>query len=678
MGNLYSAWAELSDVEVTGKTTPPEDVTNFQLVIQGSKAFLTWDQVSDLDVLHGGNYWLRYTSDTTANWGSSTDITRYIPGNTSSYLAPLLSGRYLLKAVDSSGNESISAIAINTNFADILNLNAVYTSTQHPNFGNDTSDTGVNDSNTTNITYDSDNQAIELATATLATGTHDLYLFSGTNTDIIDTYDSTQNSITDSGATDYVAANIFDSATGNFDDRTGNFDDTVHTTNKLVDENATFTSSLVGYIVRNVDDDVTATVTALDNSTTLTLDADIFQGANEQYRFEVQPNILRDLTVDFTTATVSLVGRTVRLDDNSEAIITAVDSNGTECTLDSDLFEDGHNLDYHIEWGPNQIFDSSATFDSSVVGKTIYNTTQSTSTTISAFVSTKELTLTDPIFEHRDGDSYSIQIVASDNKLRDTGASFDDTMLNRLVVNTTTDNNTSVVSVDSSTELTLSSNIFTSDQDGYRIEGDVASTGYYYFTDDSIDLGTTYTSRVIADYKTDSFDNNELFDVTTGLFDSRTGLFDGSDISSTNAQLEVRTTTDDPASSGATWSAWTKLFIGDYTARAFEFRLKLTADTVTQNIRVTGLSATIDMPDTVKRAYGVTTDSGTNNGTKVITYTTPFKTTPTVGITLTTTDDNNIYHQISSSDNEGFTVTFYDNSTSQASQETFNWISVGY
>jgi len=120
------------------------------------------------------------------------------------------------------------------------------------------------------------------------------------------------------------------------------------------------------------------------------------------------------------------------------------------------------------------------------------------------------------------------------------------------------------------------------------------------------------------------------------------------------------------------------LFIGDYTARAFEFRLKLTADTVTQNIRVTGLSVTIDMPDTVKRAYGVTTDSGTNNGTKVITYTTPFKTTPTVGITLTTTDDNNIYHQISSSDNEGFTVTFYDNSTSQASQETFNWISVGY
>ena len=676
MGNLYSPFA-YKETEIFGKTTPPEDVTGFQMVAQGSKANFTWTPVADLDVIHGGNYWLRYTSDVSASWSASSTIDDKIPGNASSYLGPLLSGRYLLKAVDSSGNESVNSVIIVSNVADILNLNVIDTLTEDPNFGDDTSDEGINDTNTSNIYYDSTNNAITLGTASLATGTHDEYYATGTNTDVIDTYDSTQNSILDdnsgSNYTAFISENWIDSASGNVDDRSGNIDTLAHTTNKLEDDNASFTSSWLNQVVRNITDDTTANVTAVDDANTLTLDADIFDGGSEDYRLEVQENILRDLTVDFTTASVSLVGRTVRLDDGTTATVSSVNS-ATQITLSSDLMEDNHGADYHIEWGPYQVFDSSANFGTEVVGKTIRNTTEGTSATVSARVSQYELTLDDTIFDHQDGDSYTIEV---DTKvLRDTGASFDSTHANRIIRNVDTDAVTSVVSVDSGTELTINSDIFPTDGANYKIEGDVESEGYYYFTNMPFDLGATYQSRVSATFDSDSYDVLELFDATSGNFDSRSGLFDGTDISSTNAVLQVRTTTDDPNSS-PTWTSWNNFYIGDYLARGFQFRMKLTSTNTTQNIQVTSLSVVVDMPDVIKRDYNVTSDSGTNNGTKVITYANPFKTTPTVGITTTASNDK-ISWTISSSTNTGFTVTFYDNNANQASQETFNWISSGY
>jgi len=336
--------------------------------------------------------------------------------------------------------------------------------------------------------------------------------------------------------------------------------------------------------------------------------------------------------------------------------------------------EDNHGADYHIEWGPYQVYDSTGPFTSAVVGKTIRNTTEGTSATVSALVSAYELTLDDTIFDHQDGDSYTIEV---DTKiLRDTGASFDSTHANRIIRNIDTGDQTYIVSVDSSTELTINSDIFPTDGANYKIEGNVESSGTYYFTDEYIDLGTTYTSRLLTEYTSDSFDVLELFDATGGNFDTRTGLFDGSDISSTNAQVQVRTTTDDPSGT-PTWSSWINFYIGDYTARAFQFRMNLSSTNVTQNIRVDSLKVTIDMPDTIKRDYNVQTDSGDDNEIKVITYETPFKTTPTVSVTPVDSDDH-ISFTISSSSNTGFTVTFHDGNLNQGSQEYFNYVAVGY
>jgi hypothetical protein len=93
-------------------------------------------------------------------------------------------------------------------------------------------------------------------------------------------------------------------------------------------------------------------------------------------------------------------------------------------------------------------------------------------------------------------------------------------------------------------------------------------------------------------------------------------------------------------------------------------------------VQIDELTVTVDMPDQIKRNAGVTSSSGANNGTEVITYATPYKIVPTVGITLQDANTGD-YWTISSSTASGFTVTFY-NSSATATQKTFNWISSGY
>jgi len=944
---LYSPFVTW-DQEIYGKLVPPNDVTDFQMVAQGDQAQLSWTKVTDLDVSIGGSYWLRYTSKTSGvTWSDATDITKNIPGNSDSYSAPLMAGTYLIKALDSSGNESTNAVLIESNVADLMGLNAVYTTTQHPSFGSGTADKGINDSNTSNIFYDTVNNVIQLSAAQLATGTHDAYYAVGTHEDdivssgthddarlsgtandilVTGTHDDnlaagthddaratgTHNAILNAGSTELNGENFFDTASGSWDSRSGNFDDISHTTNMLEDDNASFDSSWLNNIVRNTTDNTTATVTAVTSSTRLTLSSDLFDGiSGEAYRLETKINQLRDTSATFTaadvgrtirnitdggTATISsidsgnlvtlssslflndhgdtweleagpnvlrdtgaaftaaLVGRTVRnttdgttatvssytnanelvlssgifdnkdthnyeveavpnklyntaggftashvgnlvrnTNDNTTATVSAYVSaneltlssgifdnknghtynvhneasrlrdltatfsaadvgrtvrnntdnttatissliSGTEVALSSGIFDDQNGDIWELEAGPNYLRDTGATFPSSLVGRTVRNTTDGTTATVSSFVNANELVLSSGIFDNKDGHVYEVEpgydrlydpsasftsevvgkvvrnttdnttatvssrvsgtelVLSSgifDNQdgegyrievpsfiLRDTGASFTSAHDNKVIWNTDTGLSTHVFSVTDSNNLVVSDNIFgQTNGSNYQVDGDIASVGYYYFTDQSIDLGQVYTSRLTANYSSSSFTTSDLFDFEGGNFDSGSGLFDGTDISDTNSLIQVRTTSDDPSSS-PTWGSWYNFFIGDYTARGFQFRAKLTSANTTHNVKISDLSATIDMPDTIKRETQVQSDSGTNNGTKVITYTVPFKTTPTVGITMSTSDTGD-YYTISNSNTSGFTVTFY-NSSNTATQKTFNWMSSGY
>jgi hypothetical protein len=660
-----------------------------------------------------------------------------------------MSGSYLIKALDSTGNESTNAGYIVSNVADILALNAVYTSIQeaqiHPGglygpFGSISIDKGINDSNTTNIFYDSSDSTIELASASLSTGTHDAYYATGNHEDDVvssGTHDDaratgTHNAILNSGSTEYQAVNFVDSAAGNFDDRSGNFDDIEHTANKLEDDNASFDSTWLDNLIRNTTDNTTATVTAVDSSTVLTLSSDIFDASGESYRLETKATQLRDTGASFAAGDV---GRTIRnTTNNTTATISTVDSS-TVVTLSSGIFSNDNGDAWELEAGPNNLRDTGASFTSALVGRTVRNTNDSTTATVSAFVNSNELTLSSGIFDNKDGHVYEVE--PGYDRLYDPTASFTDEYIGKIVRNTT-DNTTATVSsrVDG-TELVLSSGIFDNqdgegyrievpggvlrdtgvtfvagthdnriirnldsalvssissidaynnlvleedifgqtDQANYKIEGDVPAEGYYYFTDQSIDLGAVYTSRVTASYSSTAVSVTDLFDLTAGNFDSNSGLFDGTDISDANASLEIRITTDDPAGT-PTWGTWTHMLVGDYYARGMQFRMKLTSANTSHNVQVDSLSITVDMPDTTKRQTGVQGDTGTNNGTSIITYSTPFKATPTVGVTLQNADTGD-YWTISSSSSTGFTITFF-NSSNTATQKTFNWVSTGY
>lgn len=202
------------------------------------------------------------------------------------------------------------------------------------------------------------------------------------------------------------------------------------------------------------------------------------------------------------------------------------------------------------------------------------------------------------------------------------------------------------------------------------------TSGEYYF-DAPVDLGGTFTSRLTAQMQLTRFeDSGLLFDDAGGLFDARGGFFDGGSVnfSDVDAQLWVRTTSDDPNGSPVTWSAWLPFFVGDYTARGFEFKVVMTTENESATPRISALKVNVDMPD---RVYAVAdTASGTAAGGKQVSFSPAFKETPTVVITpqdLTTGD----YYEIVSKSASDCYVRFRD-SGGTVIDRTFDLVAKGY
>ena len=124
--------------QVLGKTAPPADVTQLQLAVQGGTGLLSWNLHPDLDVRIGGRIVVRHSTSAIPNWNTSIPIAEF-PGGATSGSVPLVSGAYLAKALDSVGKYSVNTASSETTAPDIINFNAVATSTQHPTFpGNKT------------------------------------------------------------------------------------------------------------------------------------------------------------------------------------------------------------------------------------------------------------------------------------------------------------------------------------------------------------------------------------------------------------------------------------------------------------------------------------------------------------------------------------------------------------
>lgn len=121
--------------QILGKTAPPADVVGFSMVPNAGQAYLTWNQATDLDVLVGGQVVIRFTPNLTGqSWNDAIEIVPAVPGTATSALAPLLTGTYMIKFVDSSGNSSVNADEVITTAPYTSSLNIVQTLTEDPTF----------------------------------------------------------------------------------------------------------------------------------------------------------------------------------------------------------------------------------------------------------------------------------------------------------------------------------------------------------------------------------------------------------------------------------------------------------------------------------------------------------------------------------------------------------------
>ncbi|MHA6128927.1 TipJ family phage tail tip protein [Pseudomonas fluorescens group sp. PF-1] len=81
---------------------PPSALVGLRLDVINSVAALAWEPVPELDVKLGGSINIRHSRNTSATWDSALPLTE-VAGRSTSTVVSLLPGKYLARAVDSSG-----------------------------------------------------------------------------------------------------------------------------------------------------------------------------------------------------------------------------------------------------------------------------------------------------------------------------------------------------------------------------------------------------------------------------------------------------------------------------------------------------------------------------------------------------------------------------------------------
>jgi len=199
--------------------------------------------------------------------------------------------------------------------------------------------------------------------------------------------------------------------------------------------------------------------------------------------------------------------------------------------------------------------------------------------------------------------------------------------------------------------------------------GGVVGSGSYAFAQ-SLDLGVVEKSRLTATIDAVSFDTGDMIDFRTDLIDSWLDI-DGALINDTSVVLYVRTTEDDPAGSPA-WTEWQRFAMGDYEARAFQWKVDMASESATHNVVVTGLSVSVDMPDRIDYARGVVSAAGP----QLVTFDRAFRIVPAIGVTAQNMAQGD-YFTVTSPGQAGFTVNFFNAAGTPISRR-FDWDAKGY
>jgi len=187
--------------------------------------------------------------------------------------------------------------------------------------------------------------------------------------------------------------------------------------------------------------------------------------------------------------------------------------------------------------------------------------------------------------------------------------------------------------------------------------GVLPSDGTYELSD-VVDLEAIFQCRATGSLAVLGMDINadDLYGLTdlyalTNLYSDVSGLF--------SAGIEIRTTNDDPAGS-PTWTAYKPFLVGDYTARAFQIRLKLTGTPPNITPVVTSVTVNFDMPD---RVIGFSAAVGTSGAS--ISFSPAFYAIPKVGIAVTDGQEGDAYTMANLSET-GFDIAFTNDGTAVA------------
>lgn len=208
--------------------------------------------------------------------------------------------------------------------------------------------------------------------------------------------------------------------------------------------------------------------------------------------------------------------------------------------------------------------------------------------------------------------------------------------------------------------------ITTRNFDGGTTNNNVPSSGTYEFAN-VIDLGSKQTTRLTANITQTTDDRDRLFDNVSGNFDSQASNFDGDASVNASSHLEIATSDDN-----STYTSFRNFNVGDYSARYFKFRLIMESLDNSATPVISALSVNADMIERLVSENDVV--SGT--GTKSITFSPIFISTPAIGISaqgLATGD----FYEITNKSVSGFDITFKNSSNSVISK-SFDFIAKGH
>tara|TARA_R110000824_G_scaffold82503_3_gene206809 strand:+ start:10784 stop:13894 length:3111 start_codon:yes stop_codon:yes gene_type:complete len=123
--------------------------------------------------------------------------------------------------------------------------------------------------------------------------------------------------------------------------------------------------------------------------------------------------------------------------------------------------------------------------------------------------------------------------------------------------------------------------------------GGVADTGTYTFAN-AISFGAVTRCRLVSNVKSAISNIRDTIDARTASVDDWDDIDNADTSADLDCQLYFRSTQDDPASGGATWTGYTKFQATESKARGFQFQAILSSDSDDYNIAVSELSVTAE------------------------------------------------------------------------------------